>query len=413
MTSDDVTTTPGTRSRIPVLLGIVLIAQMGQMTLNPILAPLAKDLGLAEWQIGVTISSAALMVALTSQRWGRRAQSDGFRSVLVIALGAATVTMLLFAAVSAAGLAGILTGWVLFLLILLLRGVAFGAAIAAVPPTAQAYVAEATPEGPQRVKGMAGIGAMQGLASILGAVLGGALAALGLLVPIVVVPVLLGAALAVVWLRFPRGERGRLVATPRRLSPADPRIWPFLAVGFGMFTALGFIQVVGGFLIQDRLHLSSEAAGVMIGAMMLVMGLGLVLAQSVIVPRSGWGPPMLLRCGTVVATLGFALLLLDEGAWLLCVAFAVAGIGLGIAIPGYTAGPTMLVEHDEQGGLAGLVGATNGLTYVISPALSTALYGWWRPLPVLIAILVLLCVVIHLMVHPAFRNFTPHRERAE
>ena len=157
-------------------MGIVLIAYSGQMALGPIIAPLARDLGFAEWQVGVTISSAALMVVLTSRTWGRRAQATGFKPVLVVALLAATVTMVLFTVVVAAGLAGLLAGWLLFGLFLLLRGLAFGTAIAAIPPTAQAYVAEVTPEGPERVKGMAGIGAMQGLASILGAIIGGSLA---------------------------------------------------------------------------------------------------------------------------------------------------------------------------------------------------------------------------------------------
>lgn len=409
MLSEEVRADHGGRPQLSLLLGVVLIVYVGQMTLGPIIAPLARDLGLAEWQVGVTISSAALMVVLTSQFWGRRAQSAGFKPVLVSALLAATVTMLLFTVVVSVGLAGVLTGWLLFLLFLLLRGVAFGTAIAAVPPTAQAYVAEVTPEGQQRVKAMAGVGAMQGLASILGAIIGGVLAGLGLLVPIAVVPVLIGAGLAVVLWGLRSGGQGQLVAAPRRISPADPRVWPFLMAGFGMFTALGFIQVTGGFLIQDRLHLASETAGQMTGAMMLVMGLGMVLSQAVIVPRTGWGPPRLLRLGTVVAAIGFILLLPDQGAWLLFLAFALMGLGLGLAIPGYTAGPTMLVQRDEQGGLAGVVGTTNGLTYVISPALSTILYGWWRPLPVVISIAMLIAVVVFLAMHPAFRRFVPLR----
>ena len=391
-------------------MGIVLIAYSGQMALGPIIAPLARDLGFAEWQVGVTISSAALMVVLTSRTWGRRAQATGFKPVLVVALLAATVTMVLFTVVVAAGLAGLLAGWLLFGLFLLLRGLAFGTAIAAIPPTAQAYVAEVTPEGPERVKGMAGIGAMQGLASILGAIIGGSLAGFGLLVPIAVVPVLVGISLVVVLLRFQRGQRGEIVETAKGISPADPRVWPFLVVGFGMFTALGFIQVTAGFLIQDRLELGSKAAGQLAGLMMVVMGIGMVLSQAVIVPRSMWSPPKLLRVGTSVAVVGFVLLLPAQGVWLLLVAFALLGLGLGLAIPGYTAGPTMVVRHDEQGGLAGVVGATNGLTYVISPALSTLFYGWWHPLPVVISVVVLAGVAVFLMLHPAFRHFAPVAE---
>ena len=401
------------RPQIPLLLSTVLMVYVGQMTLNPIIAPLARDLGLEDWQVGVTISSAALMVVLTSQFWGRRAQSLGAKPVLIAALSTAVITMALFTWVTAAGLSGGLSGWLLFALFLLLRGVAFGVAIAAVLPTAQAYIAEVTDDGPERVKGMAGIGAVQGLASILGAVIGGALAGFGLLVPIGVVPLMIGISLVLVALQLGRGERGQLIEAPKRVSPADARIWPFLLAGFGMFTALGFIQVTAGFLIKDRLLLGSEEAGQITGLMMLCMGLGMVLSQAVIVPKSMWAPPTLLRVGTVVAVLGFAALLPEMGMWLLIVAFSLLGLGLGIAIPGYMAGPTMLVRHDEQGGLAGVVGATNGLTYVMAPTLSTILYGWWQPLPVVISLIVLTFVAVFVTVHPAFRRFLPLAEQQE
>ena len=49
----------------------VLLAYMGQMILNPILAPLSREIGLKEWHIGATISLAAIILSLTSTRWGR------------------------------------------------------------------------------------------------------------------------------------------------------------------------------------------------------------------------------------------------------------------------------------------------------------------------------------------------------
>ena len=81
------------RSQVPLLLGAVFLAYLGQMTLNPIIAPLSREVGLAEWQIGVTISIAAVMIVLTSQMWGRRSQSWGRKPVLGLALGLAVVTM--------------------------------------------------------------------------------------------------------------------------------------------------------------------------------------------------------------------------------------------------------------------------------------------------------------------------------
>lgn len=72
----------------------------------------------------------------------------------------------------------------------------------------------------------------------------------------------------------------------------------------------------------------------------------------------------------------------------------------------------MLVEHDEQGGLAGVIGATNGLTYVLAPTLSTLFYGWWRPLPVIVSIVALGIVAVFVLVHPAFRDFRSNAETA-
>ncbi|MFT4296158.1 MAG: MFS transporter [Micropruina sp.] len=394
----------GPRPQIGLLLGSVFLAYLGQMTLNPIIAPLSREVGLAEWQIGVTISAAAVMLVVTSQFWGRRSQSWGRKPVLVAAFGLATATMAAFALVAWLGMAGVLTGTALFVLFVLLRGIGFGSAIAAVPPTAQAYIADVTDDEPTRVKGMAGIGAVQGVAMVGGSVLGGLLAAVGLLVPLIAVPALLAAGLLLIAVRLRRETHTELVEQPPRISPLDTRVWPFLVAGFGMFTALGFIQVITGFVVQDRLGLDARATGLVTGGALLAAGVGMVLAQGVIVPRSGWAPPRLLRVGGMIALAGFVALIPDAGATLLFVAILLIGLGLGIATPGYTAGPSLLMRREEQGGLAGLIGATNGLTFVIAPTLGTALYGAWPPLPIVLGTIIMAIVVAFVLLHPRLRE---------
>lgn len=398
------------KPQIPLLLGTVFIVYVGQMTLQPIIAPLSRQVGLADWQLGVIISVAAFMVVITSQVWGRRAQSWGFKPVLIAALVLAIVTMCLFAGVAATAMQQLVGGVLLFLLFVLFRGIGFGIAIAAVPPTAQAYIAEFTPEGEARVKGMAGVGAVQGIASILGAIFGGALAGFGLLTPILVVPVLIGIALLLVSICLRPGARNQLVESPARVSPFDHRVMPFLVVGFGLFTALGFVQNTASFIVMDRFHLDSVAGGQITGLVMLMIGIGMIVAQTVIIPLTKWAPPMLLRVGSIIGTLGFLVMLSEAELWVMFVAALLIGLGIGIAMPGYTSGPTMLVSHDEQGGLAGLIGATNGLTYVLAPTLSTLFYGVWKPLPIIVSIVVLACVVVFVLVHSAFRDFRVGQE---
>ncbi|WP_197977579.1 MULTISPECIES: MFS transporter [Plantibacter] len=344
------------KPQIRLVLGAVFVIYLGQMTLNPIIAPLAREVGLAEWQVGVTISTAALTLVLTSQYWGRRSQSAGRKPVLVMAFAIATVATVLFAVVAWLGITGALAGTVLFLLFLALRGVGFGAAIAAVPPTAQAYIADVTSDEAARVKGMVGVGAVQGMAMIGGAAVGGTPVGLDLLAPLIAVPILLGAGLVLLALRLRPEQRHVLISAPARVSPRDTRIWPFLVAGFGMFTALGFIHVVIGFLVEDRLGLGSAMTGVVTGCALLAVGFGLIVAQAAIVPRIGWSPAALLRVGSIVALLGFVVLVPDLGTVPLVVAILLVGLGLGIASPGYTAGPSLLLRREEQGGLAGLIG---------------------------------------------------------
>lgn len=398
------TVPPSDKPQIPLLLTTVFLAFLGQMTLNPIIAPLAREVGLAEWQIGVTISVAAIMVVVSSQFWGRRSQSWGRKTVLLLALGLAVVAMTGFAGVAAAGMQGVLVGTTLFVLFVALRGVAFGAAISAIAPTAQAYIADVTHDAAARTKGMAGVGAMQGLAMIGGAAVGGTLAGAGILAPIAVVPVLLAAAFVLVSLRLKKEARHELVANPPRVRPTDPRVWPFLVAGFGMFTGLGFMQLVIGFLVQDRFGLTTEATGMVTGGAQVAAGVAMVVSQTVIVPRTGWEPGKLLRVGGAVASVGFIALVPNLGMWLLIAGVGLVGLGLGIAMPGYTAGPSLLVRREEQGGLAGLIGATNGLTFVVAPTASTVLYSVWGPLPIIVGATLMCMVTIFVLIHPRFRS---------
>lgn len=408
MSSPDTASVPtidaAPRSQVPLLLGAVFLAYLAQMTLNPIIAPLSREVGLAEWQVGVTISVAAVMIVLTSQFWGRRSQSWGRKPVLVLAFTLAVVTMSLFALTAFWGMNGMIGGTVLFLMFVLLRGIGFGVALAAVPPTAQAYIADVTPDEQARVKGMAGVGAVQGIAMIAGSVVGGVLSAFGLITPLIVVPFLLLAGLGIVAFRLRRETRTELIEKPARVRPFDTRVWPFLAAGFGMFTALGFIQVITGFIVQDRLGLAAAQTGLVTGGALLAAGVGMVTAQAVIVPRSGWTPPTLLRVGGLTALVGFGLLIVDLGAVALFTAILIIGLGLGTAMPGYTAGPTLLVRRDEQGGLAGLIGATTGLTFVVAPTLGTTLYGVWPTLPIIIGAVIMALVTVFVWAHPRFRQ---------
>jgi predicted MFS family arabinose efflux permease len=54
--------------------------------LNPLLAPLVRELGLSETQGGLIITAAAMMFALGSPFWGGRSERWGRKPVLLLSL---------------------------------------------------------------------------------------------------------------------------------------------------------------------------------------------------------------------------------------------------------------------------------------------------------------------------------------
>ncbi|MFD0555881.1 putative MFS family arabinose efflux permease [Stackebrandtia endophytica] len=392
------------KPQVSLVLFTVLIMFGSQMILNPIIAPLSREVGLAEWQVGLMVSTAALTLVITSQFWGRKSLSWGRKPVLVTATIVGGVAMASFAGLAWLGITGVLSGVALFVLMVLTRGLLFGSAMSAVVPTSQAYIADVTPTESERVKGMAGVGAMQGIAMVVGSSVGGLLAGFGLMVPLALIPGVIVIGSIVLATRLRRETRHELIPNPPRIRPNDSRVWPFLVAGLGMFTALGFIQIVTGFLIQDRYAPQPETAALYTGVALLCAGVGTILSQTIIVRRFNWPPVRLLRTGTAVAVAGFILMIPDVSLILFIPAIFLVGLGLGMATPGYIAGPSLLMSKAEQGGMAGLISANNGLTFVIAPTLATALYEWWSPLPIFVSVVAMSSVVVFLWTHPRFRT---------
>jgi DHA1 family tetracycline resistance protein-like MFS transporter len=143
---------------LSTIVAIVFFTYIGQFLLNAAIAPLARAMGLAEWHMGAALSLAAIMVTLLSQRWGRASLSWGRKPVLVTALVLALIAGLLFALTTYARTNYWIPAGVAAAGIILARGGFFGAAVAAVPPTGQALIAELTPDEESRVRGMAALG---------------------------------------------------------------------------------------------------------------------------------------------------------------------------------------------------------------------------------------------------------------
>jgi MFS family permease len=385
-----------------VIVIALFTVYMGLGVLNPLLAPLVRELGLSETQGGLIITLAALMFAVGSPFWGGRSERWGRKPVLLIGLLGFAAGFALFAAATHLGMIGVLPSLVVFALLVLARGVA-GFLMGGVPVAAQAFIADTT-SGQERTAGIALLGAANGLGFIVGPALGAVLAGFGLLAPLYAAAALPLLAALLVFTRLSHTAPRPPDTTQPRLRPTDARIWPWLLIGFTTIVALVGVQVTAGFLFQDRLNLTPQQTAQTLGIALVTVGIANLVAQLGIIRTFKVPPLTLLRVGLPLAVLGFAILVIADTLPLLVLSFVIAGLGLGLALPGYTAAATLEVTPGEQGAVAGLTTAAQGFGAMTGPLLATSLYQMRPEYPYLLTCALLSLVALAVWLHPRLRR---------
>lgn len=411
-----------TNPTLRALVAIALFTYTAQNMLNVSIAPLSRALNLPEWIVGAAVSLAATAVTALSQFWGRRSIAWGRRRVILLALFLALTAGTLFSAAVWARAAGYIGAFLAAGAIMAARGPFFGAAVAAIPPTGQALVAEVTPDEASRVRGTSAFSGAINLSVMVGSLVSSALGAWWIFGPVHATPifVLIALAIALIWLprdgastrtrrRLPRlsaedtapekaAPASSTEATdnasgakataelPPRVRWTDRRIAPWIASVFGIYFANGVVQITMGFLVQDRGGLEPAPAVSVTALMLLANATGAMLMQLIVVPRLGWSPRRLLRAGMTLALVALTCLTIAPSLWALAASTFAMGVASGMASPGYSAGASLAVSAREQGGIAGVINATGAITWIVAPVSATALYGWMPLSPFLLAL---------------------------
>lgn len=364
---------PSTRAVTTTVLASSLVVYSAQGLWVPVLAPVTRMVGLGEVDLGAIMTLSAAMLVVSGPWWGRQVDRHGVHRVLVRGLALATTGAVGFAVMAQIAVEHDLPRGLVLPVLALTRGLLYGFGFAAVPIGAMTYLASISTSTEQRTRLMGAFGATQGLALVVGPAVGGLLAIGGLLLPIHVAPVLLGATLAAVWFLPTPDHQQQLPG--ERLSPTDRRVLPYLVAGGMLFLGLAFVEIILGFLVQDRLGLTNrETAGTVAVAGVLI-GVGFAVAQVVLAPRLGWAPRDLISGGCLVTCVGYVGAMPASTLTTVFVALVVIALGLGLAITGFNAGATLAVESQEHAAVAGLLTSTVGLTYVAGPLIGTALYA--------------------------------------
>jgi DHA1 family tetracycline resistance protein-like MFS transporter len=384
-----VSTAPADKAKridMTVLLFGLITYGIGQSLLYVVLGPIIREIGISEMQYGFLISASNVAIVLTAPWWGRKSESIGRKSVLIIGLlgYSAGYAMLAYGVqlgiegtiVNTFGLpsslqssSGVMASTAalfaspLFLVLLGAR-LAYGALASAIQPAATAYIADTTDKA-GRTKGMALVGMTAGLGTIIGPVFGVAFARIGQLAPMYI-----AAALAVVAaiciatiIKEPKKHVSDDAGKPKvivKVSWFDPRVFPYLlgwVVGFMIFTA---IQPLVPLLAEDQLGLTNKQD------ITDVVGLSL------------------LSMGLVNILFGLVLLLLTQATstWMFYLAFGGMGFAFSMVVPTLNSGASLAVNDNEQGAVGGLLTAAPTLGMIFGPFGGTALYQFGPNVPI-------------------------------
>jgi MFS family permease len=305
--------------------------------------------------------------------WGRASDTWGRRKVLLIGLFGYSAGTVLFASVFQAALLGYLLPLAALVLLIVTR-VANATVMAAVAPSANAYMADITSI-TERIKGMGAIGAAGNIGSILGPAIGGLLASISLLTPLYFSVFLTLCAALLALYALPVLPRVTITTKPPRLKYTDGRIFPLVIAGVFLFMGFAIVQQTIAFRIQDVLGLDGTQTAKIVGLSLMFSAAAALFVQLLVIPRLSVRPFVLLRISMPMMMIAFAIMAMGETQAMFMLAMLILGLGMGLAGPGFMAGASLAVSSEEQGAVAGVAGSCPPLGFTIGPLLGTYLYS--------------------------------------
>jgi len=377
------TTARPTASALPALVFTALVGTMAMMAFVAVVGPVVRLLGLAEWHAGLSVTAAGVLWMLSARRWGRLSDRIGRRRVMLAGLAGYAVVYIAMAVFVDSALRAP-PAVLLSVVVLVGTRALIGLFYAAIPPTAAALVADEVPPG-RRGSAMAKLGTANALGMVLGPAAAGWIAFHGIALALYIAAALPLLALAVLWWRLPDAPAPDTLHRKPKTAMAltDPRLRLPVFTVFAAMVSVTIAQVVVGFFAIDRLQLSPADGARVAGLALTAVGIGLILAQSLVMRFKAVPPARWIAFGALVSGVGFASSALVAVQWQLLAAYGLAAFGMGFVFPSFQALAADSVEAHEQGAAAGTVAAVQGMGMVAGPLLGTLLYRWSPAAPYL------------------------------
>src|SRR5690242_1892177 len=385
----------------------MLVAAAGNTALQSVMPAIGREIGIKDFYVAVAYTWSAVLWVLLAPYWAEKSDHHGRKTLTMMGVSGFIVSMTLCGIVLFSGLHEWIGGALTFGLFAVFRGI-YGGLGCATPSATQAYLASKTRRS-GRVAALSALSSSFGLGTIIGPAVAPlfVLPLIGLSGPLFAFALIAAAVFVSILLWLPDDRAGRrvgrgaamsypsLASTPtgasvvaattsrrhKRLSWKDARVRPWIIAGVAAGHAQAATLTCIGFFVIDRLHLAPSGSEGPIAIVMMAGAVATLGAQWVLIPRLGLNPRSLILSGALIAAAGLFGTILSNDLYEITIGFAVASLGFGFTRPGFTAGASLAVPLAEQGAVAGVITAANGISYVLAPALGIGLYGWHHDLP--------------------------------
>ena len=396
-----------TTTHFLLLYCAMLVASSGNTALQSVMPAIGRSIGIADFWVAIAYTWSAVLWVALAPYWAEKSDHHGRKALTMLGVSGFVVSMLLCGIALFAGLHHWIGGAVTFGTFAILRAI-YGGLGCATPSATQAYLASRTRRS-GRVAALSALSSSFGLGTIIGPAvaplfvlplvgLAGPLFAFSAIGLAVVVAILLwlpndrygrraghGAAMSYPSLATPPTGASVLAATaPRRtqrLKWNDERIKNWIIAGVAAGHAQAAILTCLGFFVIDRLHLPPWGSEGPISIVMMAGAVATLGAQWGLIPRLNLSPRALILWGAIIAAVGLIGTMLSHDLYGITIGFAIASLGFGFTRPGFTGGASLAVPLAEQGGVAGVITAANGISYVLAPTMGISLYGLNHDLP--------------------------------
>jgi MFS family permease len=390
-----------------LLYSAMLVASSGNTALQSVMPAIGREIGIGDFWVAIAYTWSAVLWVAFAPYWAEKSDHHGRKTLTIMGVSGFIVSMLLCGIALFVGLKGWIGGALTFGLFAMFRAI-YGGFGCATPSATQAYLASKTRRS-GRVAALSALSSSFGLGTIIGPAVAPlfVLPLLGLAGPLFAFAGIALAVVSAIILWLPNDRAGRRaghgaamsypsLATPptgasvmaataprraKRLKWDDPRIRSWIVAGVTAGHAQAATLTCIGFFIIDRLHLKPSGSEGPISIVMMAGAVATLGAQWGVIPRLGLRPRALILWGAIIAGVGLVWTALSNDLYGITIGFAVASLGFGFTRPGFTAGASLAVPLSEQGAVAGVITAANGISYVLAPSIGISLYGVNHDLP--------------------------------